>query len=91
MANKEKDLVDDLLVADTDESKSLIVHNDDHNFFDFVVEALIQVCDHTEEQALQCTLIIHNKGKCDVKQGSYNELNPMREGLTQRGINATID
>jgi ATP-dependent Clp protease adaptor protein ClpS len=52
---------------------------------------LIAVCGHTQEQAEQCTLLIHHKGKCDVKRGSYEELEPMCTAITDRQINATIE
>ncbi len=69
----------------------LIVLNDDFNTFDFVIETLIKVCEHTPEQAEQCTIIIHHKGKCAVKQGRYDDLLPMRNAITERGIGAVID
>lgn len=69
----------------------LIVWNDDVNTFDWVIKALIEVCGHEQEQAEQCTLIIHNKGKCSVKTGNYETLKPMCEGITNRGIGATIE
>jgi ATP-dependent Clp protease adaptor protein ClpS len=74
-----------------EEPYQLIVWNDDVNTFDWVIETLIEVCGHTQEQAEQCTLLIHFKGKCDVKRGSYEELEPMCTGITDRGINATIE
>lgn len=73
------------------EQKSLILHNDDYHTFEFVIKALIEICRHTPEQAEQCTYLVHYKGKCDVKSGDYNSLKPMKEALTDRGLNATID
>jgi len=55
-----------------------------------VIETLIKVCKHTPEQAEQCTLLIHYKGKCAVKKGSYEELKPMREAICEVGIDAKI-
>ncbi len=69
----------------------LIVHNDDVNTFDWVIESLIKVCKHSPEQAEQCTLIIHFKGKCDVKYGTFKQLKPMKDAILDRGINATIE
>jgi ATP-dependent Clp protease adaptor protein ClpS len=77
--------------VDGDEGNSLILHNDDVNTFEFVIESLIDVCKHTSEQAEQCTYLIHYKGKCDVKKGSFEFLRPMRLELVERGLNATID
>ncbi len=77
--------------SDASLGKSLILHNDDYNDFDFVVDTLIVVCNHEFEQAYQCALITHHKGKCEVKRGTLEELKPMKQGIIDRGINATID
>jgi ATP-dependent Clp protease adaptor protein ClpS len=73
------------------EENSLILHNDDIHTFDYVIESLVDVCEHSNVQAEQCTFIIHYKGKCDVKKGSYDFLKPMKDLLIVRGLNATID
>ncbi len=73
------------------EENSLVLHNDDVNTFEFVIESLIDVCNHTTEQAEQCTYLVHYKGKCDVKKGSFEFLRPLRHELVERGLNATID
>ncbi|NVK48748.1 MAG: ATP-dependent Clp protease adaptor ClpS [Cyclobacteriaceae bacterium] len=73
------------------EEHDLIVFNDDVNTFDHVINILIKVCKHTREQAEQCTLIIHYKGKCAVKKGSFEELKPMCEAILDAGIQATIN
>ncbi len=70
---------------------SLILHNDEVNTFDFVIESLIEVCEHTNEQAEQCTYLVHYKGKCDVKSGDFDFLRPMRYALGDRGLKATIE
>lgn len=71
--------------------RSLILHNDDYHSFDYVIEALMSVCEHDSEQATQCTLITHYKGKCDVKKGSFTYLSPMKKALVARELTATID
>ncbi len=76
-------------VVDTD-VHNLVVFNDDVNSFDHVIATLIDVCAHTPEQAEQCTLLIHYKGKCSVKNGSWDELVPMRNEICRRGINAEV-
>ncbi|PSL05652.1 ATP-dependent Clp protease adaptor ClpS [Cecembia rubra] len=80
-------LLDELV--DTDECE-LVVFNDDINTFDHVIKVLIKVCQHTPEQAEQCTLIIHYKGKCTVKKGSRSKLKPMCEAILDSGIQAAI-
>lgn len=71
--------------------KELVVHNDDVNTFDHVIKTLIDVCKHEPEQAEQCTLIIHFKGKCGVKTGDYEFLQHLKSEIIERGINATIE
>jgi ATP-dependent Clp protease adaptor protein ClpS len=70
---------------------SLIVWNDEVNTFEWVIETLIQICGHSEEQAEQCSMIIHTKGKYAVKHGSYLELKPQCDAITNRSIGATIE
>lgn len=68
----------------------LVVFNDDFNTFDHVIDTLIKICKHTPEQAEQCTWLIHYKGKCTVKFGTFEDLVPMRQGICERGISAEI-
>lgn len=74
-----------------EEPCSLIVWNDEVNTFEHVIETLIQVCGHSQEQAEQCSYIIHFQGKYAVKEGSYEELKPMCDAITERGIGATVE
>jgi ATP-dependent Clp protease adaptor protein ClpS len=60
------------------------------NTFDHVIKTLIRVCKHTNEQAEQCTLIIHYKGKCTVKNGTFDFLRPFRDAICEVGIDAKI-
>ena len=80
----------DLLTA-SDEPYSLIVWNDEVNTFEWVIETLIEVCNQSVEQAEQCAMIIHIKGKYSVKEGSYDHLKPMCDAITDRDIGATIE
>jgi ATP-dependent Clp protease adaptor protein ClpS len=72
------------------DQRMLIIFNDDVNSFDHVTESLIKVCKHEPIQAEQCTWIIHNNGKCDVKRGDFDALEPMCVALLDRGISAEI-
>ena len=79
-----------LVLEETTDVYDLVVFNDDINTFDHVIKTLIKVCKHTPEQAEQCTLLIHYRGKCAVKMGSFDELRPMREAICEAGIDARI-
>ena len=82
---------DVLLAEDEQFPYSLIVWNDEINTFDWVIQSLMEVCGHTQEQAEQCAMIIHHNGKYAVKQGDFIDLRPMREALLDRGISATLE
>lgn len=69
----------------------LILYNDDVNTFDHVIDTLVKVCHHTFEQAEQCAIIVHFKGKCDVKSGSYDFLKPLCTALLNAGLSAEIE
>lgn len=70
---------------------NLILYNDDVHSFDYVIDSLVQICDHDAIQAEQCAYITHYKGKCDVKRGEKSLLSPMRHRLIEKGLIATID
>lgn len=82
--------VDVLEVIETTDLMDLIVFNDDVNTFDHVINTLIKICKHTQEQAEQCTMLIHYKGKCTVKNGNFESLKPMRDAICEAGIDARI-
>lgn len=77
-------------LLDIESNSVLMVWNDDVNTFDWVIESLIEICDHSPEQAEQSALLIHYKGKCDVKKGPLDFLIPMERELLDRGISAQI-
>lgn len=77
--------------ADSANNSFLILHNDDIHSFEYVTVALMEICGHTYEQASQCTIITHYKGKCDIKKGGMKTLKPFKDALIQRKLNVTID
>jgi len=83
---KSSDLSSELLTS----RNELILFNDDVNSFDFVIESLVEVCDHEPVQAEQCALVAHFKGKCGIKSGTLNELSPMNNELNNRGISTVL-
>lgn len=71
-------------------NNEIVLFNDDVNTFDHVIETLIMVCEHTQEQAEQCAILVHYKGKCTVKTGSFEELKPKCSLLLEAGLSAEI-
>ena len=86
-----KEETDVIECVDTNSGKNLVLHNDDHNSFDWVIECLVDICQHSYEQAEQCSLLVHYKGKCAVKEGIEERLKPLKDGLSDRGLSATIE
>ncbi len=68
----------------------IVLFNDDVNTFDHVIDTLIYACEHSPEQAEQCSIIVHYKGKCTVKTGAYEDLKPRCSKLLQAGLSAEI-
>lgn len=71
--------------------QQIVLYNDDLHTFDFVIEALVELCKHNLVQAEQCTYLVHFKGKCAVKNGSYEKLKPICSALLNRGLTAEIE
>ena len=68
----------------------IVLYNDDVNTFDFVIDALISVCEHTLIQAEQCTYLVHYKGKCTVKTGELKDLKTRCSKLLELGLSAEL-
>jgi ATP-dependent Clp protease adaptor protein ClpS len=83
----EEVLLENVATVDT---KKIVLFNDEFNTFDFVIQSLIELCGHEPMQAEQCTLLVHYKGKCDVKEGEYTKLEPICTALLDRGLTAEI-
>ena len=92
MRGKPKDMPSDNFQGQYQSLKnySLVLFNDDVNSFDFIVENLIDICNHDPIQAEQCTFIAHHKGKCDVKLGSHSQLEDMKVEFDLKGITTVI-
>ena len=79
-----------LTVEEVAKQNEIVLFNDDVNTFDHVINTLIYACDHTPEQAEQCSILVHYKGKCTVKTGFYDDLKPRCSKLLEAGLSAEI-
>ena len=79
-----------LLEEEVLDQNEIVLFNDDVNTFDHVINTLVNVCDHSPEQAEQCSLIVHYKVKCTVKTGDYDDLKPRCSNLLQAGLSAEL-
>lgn len=89
-ASKEQYQEEVLFAEDVDKENQIVLFNDDVNTFDHVIDTLIAACEHTALQAEQCAMIVHYKGKCTVKSGSYDDLKPRCSKLLDAGLSAEI-
>ena len=85
-----QELEDVAILEDVDKGSSIILYNDDVNTFDHVIDMLIYACEHEPLQAEQCALLVHYKGKCTVKSGSFDDLKPRCSKLQEAGLSAEI-
>lgn len=90
MSTQERILEEVLIEEETVNQNEIVLFNDDVNTFDYVIETLVDVCEHSPQQAEQCSLIVHYKGKCTVKTGEYDDLKPRCSKLLQAGLSAEI-
>ncbi len=78
------------VLSNVEKERTLILFNDDVNTFDYVIDSLVEVCNHDVVQAEQCAYLVHYTGKCEVKNGTYDHLKPMRIELSRRGLSVAI-
>jgi len=90
MSTQEKTFEELLLEEDVLTQNEIVLHNDDVNTFDHVIDTLIYACEHTPEQAEQCAMLVHYKGKCTVKTGLYDDLKPRCSMLLDAGLSAEL-
>jgi ATP-dependent Clp protease adaptor protein ClpS len=79
------------ILEEVGNQSQLVVYNDDHNTFDWVIECFVEILEHSFEQAEQLAMIIHFKGKATVKTASFSELKPKKDALIDRGLSAVIE
>ena len=79
----------DTLLAES-KNFELVLFNDDVNTFDWVIKSLIEVCEHEQIQAEQSAYIVHYKGKCSVKSGSWEDLVPVHRELSNRDLSVEV-
>jgi len=81
------DEFEDVLVEGT---YTLWLINDDYNTFDFVIDTLMDLCRHSYEQAMQCAMITHNAGRCDIYRAGYDEVERIAATMLNRGLTVKI-
>ena len=88
------EIEEDILIEDlttSGETAYLIVYNDDHNTFDWVIECLMDVCKHSQQQSEQLSMIVHYNGKATVKTAPFEVVKPMKDALIDRGLSVVIE
>ncbi len=90
LLSPEEALLDEVLY-ESGPVRELVLHNDDVNTFEHVIDCLVEICGHDPIQAEQCAWIVHYKGKCSVKRGTFDNLEPRCTALQDRGLSADIE
>jgi ATP-dependent Clp protease adaptor protein ClpS len=70
---------------------NLVLWNDHVNNMMDVILALYEVCQIPSDDCVKFTMEAHNKGKCVIKSGSYDDMYKMKRGLNDRNLEATIE
>lgn len=68
----------------------IVLFNDPVNTFDWVIQSLVDVCDHSSQQAEQCAWIVHFKGKYAIKSGTKEDMTARCSALLDRGLTAEV-
>lgn len=90
VAHSPEELLLEEVLLETGSFREIVLHNDDVNTFEHVIESLVEICDHDPIQAEQCAWIVHHNGKCSVKRGTFDQLEARCHALQQRGLSAVI-
>lgn len=96
--NKQTETEVEVVVSEEEEAaikklfdRNIVLYNDNVNTFDHVISCLIDYCEHQPSQAEQCAIIVHNNGKCSVKTGAYEVLEPICKALLENKLSAKIE
>lgn len=79
------------LLEDQENLYKVILYNDDVNTFDWVIECLVDICQHDPLQAEQCALLVHYKGKANVKNGELEEMQAICQALCDCSLSAVVE
>jgi len=86
---------EDLTIEETDVDEQLpyklIIYNDDHNTFDWVIKSLVSVLRISSANAEQLAMLIHYKGKVIAKSGEFDVLKVYKDALIERKLSVTIE
>jgi len=82
---------EDLGLGDIDKGFKLMLWNDHVNDMVYVSIALMSICKVTAQEAFNIMMDAHTNGKAIAKTGSLEELNPMKKGLNDMNLEATIE
>jgi len=87
-----KKLMEELGISlSSDDVYNLILWNDDVNDMLYVINALSDICELSNDECVIIMLEAHEKGKSVAKSGSYDEMMGMKKSLNSRMINVTVE
>ena len=68
----------------------VLLHDDNRITFDHVIDCLMEVCNHSYIQAVQCATITHRVGYCSIYVDNYDYCLEVSEYLCERGLTFTV-
>jgi ATP-dependent Clp protease adaptor protein ClpS len=69
----------------------LVLWNDDHNSFEWVIYCLVTILQFTLDKAEKAAWTVHLSGREVVKNGSKEDLEPFKKLLEERGLTVSIE
>lgn len=85
-----KEILEESGISTAKEYKLLLI-NDDHNSFEWVIYCLVRLMKFTPERAENTAWTVHLQGKDILKTGSKDSLEPYKKMLEERGLTVSIE
>lgn len=87
----EEILAESGISTSSQQESKLVLWNDDHNSFEWVIFCLNKLMGFSLEKAEQTAYTVHISGKDIIKTGSVDELMPYKKLLQERGLTVSIE
>ena len=87
----EEILAESGISTNTEREYKLVLWNDDHNSFEWVILCLVNLLFFAVEKAEKSAWKVHLQGKDIIKTGSKESLEPYKKLLEERGLTVSIE
>jgi ATP-dependent Clp protease adaptor protein ClpS len=69
----------------------VILHDDNHNTFENVIDSIMNVCGYNYLQAVQCTIIVHEAKRCNIYEDRHDDCQEVAWLLRKEGLTVTVE